>query len=1179
MALAVKQMRVLLPRDADQVESSRIDSSRTKSGSSKGMMAARLAAKLAARKESCKQSSVSSSGASGLQTSRGTTGRVTSSQVPSSRAVQEPEAAAKSADVAARQAGPLAAKLAASKESCKQPSVSSSGASDHKASRGAAGQVTSRQVPLSRVVTAPQKQVAATFSLAASSQAMTAPHKAEAAAKQSMTSDTIRCHSQTDERVLSGSKSSQDKSYTLGGSAVSCVSGAVGDAASMALRHEALGKPMLQQLSVLQELHLSEQAADVQAQMKEMLVAAHAFAEGEAGDSTKYEIAARTCENRWRLFLTTAGYSVHNEPTLQMVEEFTVFMFKFRQLRSSADKAGLGDSSVLLARYTLGQKVFPVMGYSDWQGQSAAELRTKSKPFSDKLAETWQRLRRALPEMKSSEKPFVKYKWSEEAYFHAQDTVYELMDSGAELVNVGLTWLMVMAMPRASCQRSGSMAKDSVDMRNGSVWGPDGLNVLSVKDLVWSRSGMNITFMDGTTELGASRAELTFNRLKHHYFVAAAGGYEYLMSITPDAEAVVRRSADIACMYLMRRGLFAVQYSGMTPKAIEAALASRRENGYPGGMPPGAVIDAEEAVRRFVAGEKQYLKQVEDEPLLVMLQRGGSRAFLQQEMTTRVFGEVFASVTLEAGFKPGSGGVNNIRRSTMSLVQKGAERLGFDPSMHAKRMVNHRSVGHGTREGVYEDCTNTTDMGAFLMQRRVESIEGLADLAATRCSELRKYRKPDDVRSRDPLWKLLHKNEGLLTLRAAAKRLSAAVQDEGEVADDGCLRIIQREIQSTEAYLKRKVLLEKQKAVYDSHCEALKTMPLDELQAMRTVNSYDGITLSDMLLRYGCGVEVPFEVEAILASQVRKGKNGGQQYLLKWRGYRAELSSWEAAENVSADLIAAFARPVESESSHNQQSPSCDVVAAAVPAEGGKAVLASTPSRLCEQDREGRLAAQFEALLKSNPCLTQKAALAALADQDGMSVHTLRKKVQRAKERVKQCSEGMRTLKFTVDGGLVELSVARDELMASVLHKLAAHLVCEPSKLRMLADGERIALGRAVSSVQPSDELEAVFEVSGGADVFQDTSSDSQELPAGGTQPDDYLPAGGTQPEESSSQVEKDNHRDVSGRTALGELIDEVFASSDEDDDRGEASPETGTEPVRGSAPQAVKGSKVSGKC
>ena len=427
-----------------------------------------------------------------------------------------------------------------------------------------------------------------------------------------------------------------------------------------------------------------------------------------------------------------------------------------------------------------------------------------------------------------------------------------------------------------------------------------------VKDLLWSRSGITITFSDGSSEQGASRGEVTFNRLKHHYFEAAAGGYEYKMSMTPDAEAVPRRSADIAKTYLMRRGLFAVQYAGMSAAAIKAALAMRHTKGYPGGMPPGAQINADEAVKRFEAGEVHYLKELESEPLLVTLGRGGERHFTRQEITTRIIGEVFASITIDAGFKPGSHGVNNLRRSTMVLVQKGAERAGFDPAMHAKRIVNHRSKGHGTREGVYEDCTNTTDIGAFLMQRQVEPLEGLSDLAATRCLELRKYRTPSDVPSRDPLWTLLRKNEGLVALKAAAKRLRAAVKAGGQPADSDRLHIVEREMASAEASLTRKVLLEKRKAVYDSHCEALKTMPLEELQALHAVNSYDGVTRRHLLLRYGCGVEMPFEVEAILDSRVRKGKHGGQQYLVKWCGYKAELSSWEDAENVSKDLIAAF---------------------------------------------------------------------------------------------------------------------------------------------------------------------------------------------------------------------------------------------------------------------------------
>ena len=114
---------------------------------------------------------------------------------------------------------------------------------------------------------------------------------------------------------------------------------------------------------------------------------------------------------------------------------------------------------------------------------------------------------------------------------------------------------------------------------------------------------MTITMLNGETEQGASRGEMKFNRLKHRYFEAAAGGYQYLMSLTPDAEAVARRSPDILLTYLWRRGAFAVQYANMSEEAIEAVLELRKEKGYPGGMPPGAMISEEEAVARFDAGE------------------------------------------------------------------------------------------------------------------------------------------------------------------------------------------------------------------------------------------------------------------------------------------------------------------------------------------------------------------------------------------------------------------------------------------------------------------------------------------------------------------------------------------------------------------------------------------------
>ena len=66
------------------------------------------------------------------------------------------------------------------------------------------------------------------------------------------------------------------------------------------------------------------------------------------------------------------------------------------------------------------QVVFPMMGYEEWQGLSATELRAKAAPYRVGIKEEWARLRRAFPEMQSAAKPFVKDKWDETAYFIVQ---------------------------------------------------------------------------------------------------------------------------------------------------------------------------------------------------------------------------------------------------------------------------------------------------------------------------------------------------------------------------------------------------------------------------------------------------------------------------------------------------------------------------------------------------------------------------------------------------------------------------------------------------------------------------------------------------------------------------------------------------------------------------------------
>ena len=53
--------------------------------------------------------------------------------------------------------------------------------------------------------------------------------------------------------------------------------------------------------------------------------------------------------------------------------------------------------------------------------------------------------------------------------------------------------------------------------------------------------------------------------------------------------------------------MFAVQYTGMSGAEVARALRARA-GGYEGGMPPGARISEEAAARRWVAGERAYLR-------------------------------------------------------------------------------------------------------------------------------------------------------------------------------------------------------------------------------------------------------------------------------------------------------------------------------------------------------------------------------------------------------------------------------------------------------------------------------------------------------------------------------------------------------------------------------------------
>ena len=111
-------------------------------------------------------------------------------------------------------------------------------------------------------------------------------------------------------------------------------------------------------------------------------------------------------------------------------------------------------------------------------------------------------------------------------------------------------------------------------------------------------------------------------------------------------------------------------------------------------------LSAEEALTRWLAGERSYLPALETEAFFVQpkgrrdAKNGGKFVFSTAEMRTEWFGAVFREVGDEMGFRPRASGLNSVRRSAMVGVQKGAERAGYDPAMHAKKVSQHRGDGH-----------------------------------------------------------------------------------------------------------------------------------------------------------------------------------------------------------------------------------------------------------------------------------------------------------------------------------------------------------------------------------------------------------------------------------------------------------------------------------------------------
>ena len=151
-------------------------------------------------------------------------------------------------------------------------------------------------------------------------------------------------------------------------------------------------------------------------------------------------------------------------------------------------------------------------------------------------------------------------------------------------------------------------------------------------------------------------ADVDIQRIKFHYYEK----YSYGMAMTADTLEEARRASTWMLLYMWRRGLFEVQYAGMTTEVRAAAMAVRRD-GIAGGMPVGAQITSNEAFQRWHAGERGYAFELRTEPLFVRLD--AVMQYTTVELRTEDVLDVFAELGEELNVEPGASGLNSGRRN------------------------------------------------------------------------------------------------------------------------------------------------------------------------------------------------------------------------------------------------------------------------------------------------------------------------------------------------------------------------------------------------------------------------------------------------------------------------------------------------------------------------------------
>ena len=458
----------------------------------------------------------------------------------------------------------------------------------------------------------------------------------------------------------------------------------------------------------------------------------------------KTRLLLRSLRRIWLKFVKVHGQRVGlhqlpaeglggDQPCEKHAREFINFVYKDRTNFSTVGRIGRGKSAAMQAQYLLCKYIYPKL-YSSWAAFSEEELEKHCAPLTCVMKAQWKSLvvNEMQPEVHGTGMPFVKQRWTDQAYRLAQDYYLFGGEVGAA---AGCLRLAIMGFVRTTCCRSGSFTKDQADKQGLTRFAA--VNVLSVGDFTWDPFGMEIA---ETSECAALRGEVEIHRVKRYYMEL----YKYRMSVTPDMlTEEARRASTLIAAYLFSRGLFLVQYDGMSTECIEASLAKRRLHGHRMGMPDGARVAAKAAVARWIAGERGYLPQLMGEPLFAK-EMAGDR-FGSKECSVADVARAYCQAAEALGFQPNSSGVNSGRRNAVIALRRGLEVNG-ESLMLSKKFMNHRGkAGCATIEASYDDdCTH--DIGAYLCGRAPLKTESMSVcLAVNRSVELSKIRRFADV--------------------------------------------------------------------------------------------------------------------------------------------------------------------------------------------------------------------------------------------------------------------------------------------------------------------------------------------------------------------------------------------------------------------------------------------------